>query len=169
MPEFFILLLRPPCCSGHALTRAVREQPIVIDPMRWSLRRRARQWLSCKSCLYFLVDFIWRKLKYIRTKNVSKLLHCDKYVYGVEGGWYFLKFVDFVATSWTSHWGYSKWRLSFSTRPSYQYQGQRDLFIMSSRVYSPISDKLKVNDIQFLINISLTVFIWSGLCCLSGW
>lgn len=145
MSKFFILLLPPPCRFWHAMTREVREQPIVIDPMLWSFRGGGRQRFTYRTCLYFVVDFIWRKLKHIRIRNVSKLSHGGKYIYVIWSGWYVFKFVDFVATSWTSLWGYSKWRLSFSSRPSYQYQGQHDLFVVSSRVYSPISDKPKVN------------------------
>jgi len=63
------------------MTRVVCEQPIVIDPMLWSLRSKVRQGFTYRSCLYFVVDFIWRKLKYIRIRNVSKRLHGDKYVY----------------------------------------------------------------------------------------
>jgi len=143
--EIFHTVAPPPCCFGHAMTRTVREQPIVIDPMLWSLRSKGRKAFTYRSCLYFVVDFIWRKLKYIRIRNVSRRLHGGKYVYVIWIEWNVWKFVDFVATSWTSHWGYSKWRLSFSSRPSYQYQGQHDLFVVSSRVYSPISDKPKVN------------------------
>lgn len=145
MPKFFIELLLLPSCFFHAMTRAVRRQPIVIDPMLWSLRSTGRQRFSYKSCLYFIVNFIWRKLKYTGVRNVSKRLHGDKYVYVLESSSYVFKFVEFVATSWRSHCGYSKWRLSFSSRPSYQYQGQHDLFVMSSSVYSPISVTPKVN------------------------
>lgn len=131
-----------PCCFQLARWR---ERPIVIDPMFWSLRSDGKQGFIYRSCVCFVVDFIRRKLNYIRKRNVSIRPYVSKYVRILETNCYIFNFDYFVATSWTSRWGHSKWRFLFSTRPLYAYQGQHDLFLMSARVYSTVSGTRKEN------------------------